>query len=153
MTSPSPPKSTHVRGTGPLLLSHSCCSIRNTDNLPPLAVLEPWDADAFFVSQLIDSAADAEAAHAARLMLGPRVRLAVQAPARELYDTQAYAAAINGSGASVSRGPNVGGVAGYAGFINQLLNRESCLRLVLHAEAASRQTCVHAYMHTFTHTP
>ena len=114
--------------------------------LPSLAVLEPWNADAFFVSQLIDTEADAEAAHAARLMLGPRVRLAVQAPARELYDAQEYAAAINGSGASVIRGPNVGGVAGYTGFINQLLNRESCLRLVLHAEAASRHTCTLAHM-------
>ena len=123
--------------------------MRNSELLPSLAVLEPWNADAFFVSQLIDTAADAEAAHAARLMLGPRLRLAVQAPARELYGAHEYAAAINGSGASVRRGPNVGGVAGYAGFINQLLNRESCLRLVLHAEAASRHTytCMPAQMH------
>ena len=116
-----------------------------------MAVLEPWNADAFFVSQLVDTAADAEAANAARLMLGPRLRLAVQGPARELYDPQEYAAAINGSGARVSRGPNVGGVAGYAGFINQLLNRESCLRLVLHAEAASRHTCTHAHAHAHAH--
>ena len=114
--------------------------------LPSLAVLEPWNADAFFVSQLLDTAADAAGVHAARLMLGPRLRLAVQAPARKLYDAQEYAAAINGNGASVIRGPNVGGVAGYAGFINQLLNRESCLRLVLHAEAASRHTCTLAHM-------
>ena len=111
-----------------------------------MAVLEPWNADAFFVSQLLDTAADAAGVHAARLMLGPRLRLAVQAPARKLYDAQEYAAAINGSGASVIRGPNVGGVAGYTGFINQLLNRESCLRLVLHAEAASRHTCTLAHM-------
>ena len=88
-----------------------------TPPTPP--VLEAWDADAYMVSQLLESEQDAEASRAAMLMLGPRVRMAVQQPPSQLYDAADYGATVNGGGARVPQGPNVGGPAGYAGWVKQ----------------------------------
>ena len=98
--------------------------------------LEPWDADGFVVTQLADSRADAEAAAAATMLLGPRVRLAVHEPRATLYDPRLWTQVNSSGAAAVRAGPGVGQSAGYAGWISQLLNREACLRLVLHAEIA-----------------
>lgn len=98
--------------------------------------LEPWDADGFVVTQLADSRADAEAAAAATMLLGPRVRLAVHEPRTALYDQRLWAQLNSRGGAAVRAGPGVGQSAGYAGWVSQLLNREACLRLVLHTEIA-----------------
>ena len=62
-------------------------------------LLEAWDADAYMVSQLLESEQDAEASRAAMLMLGPRVRMAVQQPPSQLYDAADYGATVNGGGA------------------------------------------------------
>jgi hypothetical protein len=102
-------------------------------------VLDAWDADAFLVAQLggAEQRSTRSDSRAAAAALGPRLRLAVHRTSRQLLDPELYGRVLEWNGSRVRRGPNVGGSAGYKGWILQLLNRESCLRVVLHSEAAS----------------
>ena len=107
-------------------------------------VLEPWDADAFLVVQSSKSKPTHEVDEGIA-GLGPRLRVMVRRTGREILDPAMYRRVLETwSGSKVPRGPNVGGSAGYRGWVLQLLNREACLRTVLHAEVASG-TCYRVY--------
>ena len=95
------------------------------------SILEPWDADAFFVSQL--SRADRAESIRSAALLGPRVRLAVHVQPDRMVDKSLFESVLHGAGANFSKGS----IVLYDQWVMQLMTRYACWRLVRHTEAAS----------------